>query len=133
MLCGLLILYYITVARYVNMKKFPLNICVFENSLCYIHLLWSLNNSQPLAIFHEIWLSKSNLLGQIYLTFSIEKPIIVYKCSYVLLINGQPISNPYFINRLFSSSCPSPVDKNEESDLSESSNTEDSDSDMANM
>ena len=56
------------------------------------------NNSRPLAIFWPIsgiWLSKSNLLGQIYCTFSMEKPIIVYRM-FLLLLNGRLISNPYF-------------------------------------
>ena len=58
------------------------------------------NNSWLSAIFQSIsgiWLSKYNLLGQIYnyYTFSMGKPIIVYKM-FLLLLNGQPISNPYF-------------------------------------
>ena len=56
-------------------------------------------NSQPSATFQPfsgITLSKSNLLGQIYYTFSTGKLIIVYNCSYVLLVNGQQISNPHF-------------------------------------
>ena len=39
------------------------------------------NNSQLLTIFQPIftiWLSKSNLLGQIYCTFPMGKPLIVY-------------------------------------------------------
>ena len=38
-------------------------------------------SSWPLAIFQPtftIWLNKSNLLGQIYCTFPMEKPLIVY-------------------------------------------------------
>ena len=38
------------------------------------------NSSQPLAIFwpNSIWPSKSYLLGHIYCTFPMEKPLIVY-------------------------------------------------------
>ena len=46
--------------------------------------------SQPSAIFQPfsgIWPSKSNLLGQIYYTFSMGKPMIVYK-NVLLLMNG---------------------------------------------
>ena len=53
------------------------------------------NNSQPSAIFRGTWPSKFNLLGQIYYTFSMGNPIIVYK-NVPTLVNGQPISNPYF-------------------------------------
>ena len=35
---------------------------------------------------------KFNLLGQIYYTVSVGKPMIVYNT----FNNGQPISNPYF-------------------------------------
>ena len=56
------------------------------------------NNSRPSAIFRSfsgIWPSKSNLLGQIYYTFSMGNPVIVYK-NVPILMNGRPISNPYF-------------------------------------
>ena len=67
-----------------------------EQNAYYYARAW--NNSRPSAIFRPfsgIWLSKSNLLGQIYYAFSMEKSIIVYKM-FLLLVNGRPISNPYF-------------------------------------
>ena len=55
---------------------------VFNNFIaCQSLLCISRENSWPLAIFRPIfpiWLSKSNLLGQIYCTFPIEKLFIVY-------------------------------------------------------
>ena len=47
-----------------------------------IHYSRAWNNSQPLAIFQPIftiWPSKSNLLGQIYCTIPMGKPLIVYR------------------------------------------------------
>ena len=38
-----------------------------------------------------LWLSKSNLLGQFYYTFSLGKPK-----RFLLIMNGRSISNPYF-------------------------------------
>ena len=41
-----------------------------------------IHSSRPLAIFQSIftiWPSKSNLLGQIYCTFPMGKPLIVYR------------------------------------------------------
>ena len=46
-------------------------------------------------IISRIWPNKSNLLGQIYYTFSLGKQIIVHKMFLRTLINGQPNSNPY--------------------------------------
>ena len=45
--------------------------------------------------FSGFWLSKSNLLGQIYYTFSIGKPIIVYK-NVPTFSEWPTISTPYF-------------------------------------
>ena len=62
----------------------------------YICRAW--NNSQPLAIFiliFLIWLSISNLLGQIYCAFPMAMPLIVY-CNVPALRNCRPISNCYF-------------------------------------
>ena len=39
--------------------------------------------------FSGIWPNKSNLLGQIYYTFSMGKPIVVYKCSYFYWMANQ--------------------------------------------
>ena len=66
----------------------------------FIHSYRAWNSSRPLAIFRpifSIWPSKSNLLGQIYCTFPMGKPLIVYCIAmFMLLRNGWPISNCYF-------------------------------------
>ena len=58
----------------------------------------SLNSSWPLAIFwpiFPIWLNKSTLLGQIYCTFPMRKPLIVY-CNVPAFKECWPISYHYF-------------------------------------
>ena len=73
-------------AKYIIVK------CIYT----YIHT--ELEISRPLAIFwpiFPIWPSKSNLLGQIYCTFPMGKPLIAY-CNVPALRNGQPISNCFF-------------------------------------
>ena len=65
-------------------------------TVLYIHRAW--NTSCPLAIFRPIlpiWPDKSNLLGQIYCTFPMEKPLIVHS-NVPALRKGRPISNCYF-------------------------------------
>ena len=60
--------------------------------LDHIRIIWAWNSSQPLAIFwpiFPIWPSKSNLLGQIYCTFPMGKPLIVY--SNVLAFKEWPM------------------------------------------
>ena len=56
-------------------------LCLLCLCVCVTNVYVYSNNSQPLAIFlplFTIWPSKSNLLGQIYCTFPMEKPLIIY-------------------------------------------------------
>ena len=87
-LCVTEALHLVTIAKS-TYYEIEMNGWYVHNNLHYFarHLQYTLllsrarNNSRPSAIFRPflgIWLSKSNLLGQIYYTFSMGKPIIVY-------------------------------------------------------